>query len=354
MSPDAQARLEAFRRDILNVLVHQLRVNAWVIGYDHIPKIWASMNLAPSDQSELYNPDWSTADWKLVWADVATLDAAIYLDNMFLYGHFGMRDSGWEPMEDGTGYTWIALLLLDLAQSHFMSEWALGYGGEGLDSVTRCLEVAELANARLVLETGEPFCFSLSARGKDEEATSDALTIRQMALLAGMEEMSVRAAANPKRPNPLQTFSEGGRTRVAPTEAKRWLESKSRYIPIQLYHSGRDTNLGKRAFSCLEDLTDTCLRQLRMLEVSSGEDGYPITDPKVAEFFAATGGTRKNQTRWSDAQLSAALAEPAFVTALAQCLQYPAELLALRTREVLAKVELQSVQQRLRALSAGA
>jgi hypothetical protein len=74
----------------------------------------------------------------------------------------------------------------------------------------------------------------------------------------------------------------------------------------------------------------------------------------VADFFAGANGAQKNNTQWPSEQLRATLAEPAFVTALAECLQYQPELLALRTREVFAKDELQRVTQRLRALSAGA
>lgn len=350
-TPESKAQLEAFRGDIVAALVHHLRVTSWVTGHRRIPQVWAAAGLSPASPEEIYNPDWAVADWKLGWEDIAGLDFAVYLDNMFQYGYFGLSDSGWEPMEEGTGYTWISLFLIDLAGSMFLNEWSAGFGGEGSVSVERCLHVAELANARLVLETGLPFCHALSSGGKGEEATEDALTVRQMALLAGMEEMSIRAAANPKKPNPLATFSEHGRTRISLPEAKRWLQSKARYFPIQTFHSGRNSDLGKGALASLREFAELCQRRMRSLQSTVPTKSVAVPDARLASYLDHD--VTDAQAEWKEQQ-RLALADPLFLAALAQLLDFPAELLALRAREVLAKDELKDVQDRLRQLSLGA
>lgn len=59
------------------------------------------------------------------------------------------------------------------------------------------------------------------------------LTLAEVALLANMDERSVRNAANPKLPNPLVTESVGRRSLVRPEEARRWLADRKGFIPTK-------------------------------------------------------------------------------------------------------------------------
>lgn len=56
------------------------------------------------------------------------------------------------------------------------------------------------------------------------------LTLAEVALLADMDERSVRNAANPKLPNPLMTESVGRRSLVRPEEARRWLATRKGFV----------------------------------------------------------------------------------------------------------------------------
>lgn len=350
-SGDADAMLVQFRRDVLITFIHHLRVTAWIEGHDHIRAIWATAGLEPPSPDEIYNPDWGVNDWDLKWKDIAGLDFAIYLDNMYQFGHLGLRDTGWEPMEDGTGYTWTSLVLMDMVGSNFLTEWSQGYGGEGQDSIARCLQVAELANARHVLETGDAFSPQLSARERGDEEGVDGLTIRQIALLAGMEEMSVRAAANPKRVNGLRTFSDNGRTRITTEVAREWLIGKGRYIPVRYFDSGRNNDLRKRSFSSLSEVVNYCRsKALGVAALTQGENR--VLDQRVADFLEDGVNGVSNSAPWEPRQQREALNDPVFVEALADTLEVAAPLLKLRTREVLAKEELQRVQQLLRDMTA--
>ncbi len=61
------------------------------------------------------------------------------------------------------------------------------------------------------------------------------LTISEIALLANMDERSVRNAANPKLPDPLKTEMVGKRSLVNLEEARRWLAGRKGFIPTEAY-----------------------------------------------------------------------------------------------------------------------
>jgi hypothetical protein len=65
------------------------------------------------------------------------------------------------------------------------------------------------------------------------------LTLAEVALLANMDERSVRNAANPKLTNPLKTEQVGQRSLVRPDEARRWLAGRKGYVPTQAYDGPR-------------------------------------------------------------------------------------------------------------------
>lgn len=84
-------------------LVQHLRVTSWIEGAERIPAIWAAAGIEVMRPEEIYNPNWSVADWNLQWENVEKLDFAIYLDNMFQYGQFGLRDTGWVALQQIQG-----------------------------------------------------------------------------------------------------------------------------------------------------------------------------------------------------------------------------------------------------------
>jgi len=82
------------------------------------------------------------------------------------------------------------------------------------------------AVARHVLEGGYRYT------GYDDGAGAD-LSFEEMALLANMDERSVRNAANPKLPNPLVTKQLGKRTYVDRLVARKWLAERKGFVPTQ-------------------------------------------------------------------------------------------------------------------------
>lgn len=82
------------------------------------------------------------------------------------------------------------------------------------------------AVARHVLEGGYRYT------GYDDGVASY-LSFEEMALLANMDERSVRNAANPKLPNPLTTVQVGKRTFVDHEVARIWLADRKGFVPTQ-------------------------------------------------------------------------------------------------------------------------
>lgn len=89
------------------------------------------------------------------------------------------------------------------------------------------------AVARMVLDGGDRY----SDFGSTEYGTTNGdtgyLTLAEVALLANMDERSVRNAANPKLPNPLKTEQVGKRSLVTPEEARRWLDGRKGFVPTK-------------------------------------------------------------------------------------------------------------------------
>lgn len=105
-----------------------------------------------------------------------------------------------------------------------LNAWELYLYEDNVELPSRSQRAVRTAVARHVLEGGERYSyFDL------EEA--DYLTLAEIALLADMDERSVRNAANPKIPGALKTETIGKRSLVSITEARRWLAGRKGFIP---------------------------------------------------------------------------------------------------------------------------
>jgi hypothetical protein len=334
--------MDEFHDDVVSLFLHQLRQVAWMTDCN---KAWLISGKLPADPSSLFDVELSGANAGLAYAEIRETPFAQYLENMYQYAYFGVLDESLEPMEYETGYTWMAALLYDMSCSTFMVEWESN-GGSGKDSAAQCLSVAELANARLVLEGNEGFSYFGGEIHRDDDTTSrvDALTIHQMALLAGMEEMSIRAAANPKRANPLLTFSEDGRTRIAVNDAKAWLQSKGRYVPVTRRWTGKEIDFSTRRFSSFQDVLAIVMN--RRSELIRGEGTSNDFFDSFSDLFSKHG--------LDSSEPRTCFAHQQYVRDLAQMLRFPSDLFCLRVREVLAKEEGDAVKRALQELTAQA
>ncbi|WP_027776736.1 hypothetical protein [Paraburkholderia caledonica] len=342
--------VETIRDDIATVFGHYMRTIARVIGTNDSHYLWRLPQIdVEIETGDLFNPDEAVTDLGLTYEQIHHTDLARYMEALHNFAVHGRLDASIEAMTYESQYTWIADLLMDAAEGHVADQWDSYIGGGGAfisESAGRCLQVAELANARHILENGEGFSYFSRRRGKKESSDLDRLTVGQLALLADMEEMSVRAAANPKRATPLQTEATPEGTRIARDVAKAWLQAKGRYLPVVQYWSAGEVDLQKRRFKDPHDLL-RALDQRRKaliarLEANTLDAALLNAGIVLENAFDGQSLAWELMTRFDDA---------AFMTTLAGLLELPAPWLVLRAREATTLARLAKIERELKALS---
>lgn len=146
------------------------------------------------------------------------------LDSMFDYGVAGKRDTnrgrsdiGGDFGVDGAAAD-VELFLRGL------DGLALYFKEDDFGLPDYCRLTVRMAVARNVLDGGTRYT-------DFGDTIFEGLSIGEVALLADMDERSVRNAANPKLQDPLKTETVGKRTAVPVEEARRWLAGRKGYVP---------------------------------------------------------------------------------------------------------------------------
>ena len=325
--------IEEFHEDVAYLFLHQLRILSWMTG-EHAD--WSIKGVSRSKlQNTIYEMHLTSVEAGLPYSKIEQSYFAGCLDAMYRYAYHGIIDeSVVEPMQYETLFTWTACIVKDMAQSKAADEWS-GFGGSVQETAEKLVKVIDLADARLILEDKTSFLGYVN-----EDAPS--LTVRQVALLSGMEEMSVRSAANPRRAKPLPIHSEDRRAYILVDDAKDWLQSKGCYVPVTRQYGRGDIDLTKRRFATFVDLSATLIARMQFM-ASRSQNTEPV--PKAFNWIlngSELAGPELFRTRFSD---------PKRVSELAKALEFPPELFALRVREVLAKEELKSIDYELRGLA---
>lgn len=322
--------IENIRDDILTLYFQQVRTIGWIGGTSQVSKL---LNISENEALLVFDPDITAKDLNITYKFVSSMEFAKSIEYMFQYAYYGSIDVSYEALTNESIHTWVAAILTDMANSRVAEEWE-SYAADVIAPAKRCLEVAELAVARSILEGTEDMAFYFSGKNKEDEIDSDFLTVRQMALLAGMEEMSIRAAANPKRANPLQTISVDGRTRISVDAAKNWLVSKGRYVPMKRIHPSEGVDLQKHQFKSLEDLLSLIFEQIRILETKNEYETI-LSNQEIFDLFSS----------------KECLENAEKIKSLASSIKLDLKLLILKIREALVNEELANVEAELREIS---
>ena len=227
----------------------------------------------------------------------------------------------------------------DLANSAFVAEWeAYGTSEARDDAAARCLLVCETAQARRILEGHDDNFMDWVSPSQHS-----GLTMRQMALLSGMTEASVRTLSNPKRRNALVTVNDGKNVMVEIGAAKAWLLAKGRYLPIRRTNRDGQIDLAAKRFNGADDLSWALDQRLQyLLGQESAADvrrQLDAIDPRLVD-----GGDAARPTL----RLTAALmADAQAMARIGVALKLPGELLALRAAEAHARDVLAGLEQQL-------
>lgn len=245
---------ETLRNDIYIIFLHEM-LSVWMLSNENSgAKVFSVM---------LEKPDWEIGFIPLAYAvnsvdeqdrielsyeDIRKTPFVMIMEELYRFAYLGIGLSEFNP-----GFM---IKVEEIVKG-------LRLNNPDHDGIKRCQDMIDLAMARDILEeTGFfPIDYIRSKENRGENGVvQGALTIRQMALLAGMEEMSIRAAANSKRVNPLMIFKgQGGKTLITLEEAKRWLIAKKRYVIFKdsIYN---DIDIQYKTFKSLDELADALQR----------------------------------------------------------------------------------------------
>jgi hypothetical protein len=339
--------LESFKNDILEVFLHYIRTVGRVIDNDKTQEsqaAWRLTGLPTSEVSEnLYNPEYRANDLELKYEDIQDFMLAEYLESLYEFAFYGRRDPSAEAMEYESTYMWVTCLVVDALKGLNSEEWD-SYGGSVIAEAANCVLVAETANARCILEDGKFFSHFSSEKDAAMSPSEDSLTIRQMALLSGMEEMSIRSAANKNRANQLVTHKgEKGSTRVTREAAKAWLIQKGRYIPITIYSNSSELNLSKQKFNCYTDLVSAL--EVRAIVIASkiGED---VVKKRLDELNIKNLSTYPWEKSFIGMNIKNFSDEP-LIREIAELLELPQDLLVLRCKQTAAYEQIARIEREL-------
>lgn len=127
------------------------------------------------------------------------------------------------------------------------------------------------AVARVVLDGGDRYTdFGAGEHGMGKGDYGH-LTLAEVALLANMDERSVRNAANPKLPDPLKTEPVGKRSLVSPEEARRWLAGRKGYIPTKECEGRVAQRPPEYDIELTEEMVEIIEREAKKAGISFGE-----------------------------------------------------------------------------------
>lgn len=331
--------LEQFHDDVTNVFLHYVRIICWMTD----AKTAWSITKAPALDSEfgLAAPELNAAELGLTYVQIQHTEFAQTLQRMYDYAYFGLVHLGEEWLEYEGLAMWTSALLVDAATGDFSSEWD-SYGPDVQVRARRLVNVAETANARLLLEGDDDGFYSFASPSKEDRGfDAGYLNVRQVALLSGMEEMSVRAAANPNRPNQLKPTKNENGTRFEIAVVKDWLKQKKRYVPITKRWRVKDFDLTK-SYKSWAEITYGLDTRYNLL---GQEHGYQDLDKALASInlkVSSGSGLYLEKTVIDD---------EACARSLARILSLPEDLLLLRAKEAIAVETLRNLEREIKALN---
>ena len=337
---------DELRADTQSVLLLLARQLHFIFGRSDRPQLaeQASLLGVPGD-ADINDPDMTPSVLGMRYEHVNTTHFAETMEELYSYAFHGLQDLASADMDSESAATWCSVVIHDLANSAFVREWgSYRPAGEVEGAVSRCMLVCETAQARRILEGHDDNFMDWAS-----PAQHDGLTMRQMALLSGMTEASVRTLSNPKRRNALVTVNDGKNVMVEIGAAKTWLLAKGRYVPIRRTNRDGQIDLAAKRFNGTDDVRWALNQRLQYLLGHDGGDDVrrqlDAIDARLVDDAEAFRPTLR---------LTAALmADARAMTRIGTALNLPGELLALRAaeahaRDVLAGLELQ-LQRHLKA-----
>jgi hypothetical protein len=318
---------EQLQTDICNILLMEARKHNQL--FDHTLNMKA-IRLEEISQMGFWDYSLNATELEMSFSNVKNTEFAKAMFDNYDFGFHAITGTRTEPMDCDSLHTWFGAYLLSLNGSPYVEENE-GWGNFDLkEAVRRCLCTMELSNARLVLEGNEPFYhFSRSDKKDDDIATEGELTIRQLAMLAGMEEMSLRSIISRKTEPVLEIRKQDRRTIIDANVAAEWLKAKGRYLPVTRGRRTAGLDLSVTQFRDINDLQYSLQDRQNLLE-----DRTPGATVRLNEALKVHGKQSLDEIRLDD------FANQNLMTEIAKGLELPPHWLILRAAEAKLKTEI--------------
>jgi len=334
---------EQLQADVGTVLLTCARMARWVFyrsDADINEPLLRLLGFPPArEQPDLDDPetDWESGGFR--YDMVATTALAESMETLYDLAYLGHVDTDVSDLDSESGPAWISRVLMDMRRSDFVTEWNEYSKCE--ESIQRCLQVFETSQARLVLESIEADDRFMDWYGPATEG----LSIRQMSLLSGMTEASLRTLASPKRKNPLKTQSDGKNTFVTVDDAKVWLMSRGRYVPIKYTSRGGRLDPTRRRFNSMDELLRALDQRVRFLLSEPQADELRAKLDAISPTLLATGD--RHHLRLDEASTG----NTELMVSIGEALGLSGTLLSFRAAETRSLAQLREVERQIQSLT---
>lgn len=347
---------DEFKEDVMELMllfVQQAQFTFMADSSDQSKAIWGLLGSKASEFIGLGDAGETHSDLGLEYSDIEGLSMVQTLMSLYDYGVLGILDPSNGRLDYFDGYeNQVSRLCYDINRSAFLQEWANGGLWPQAKAAERSLYVCELANARLMLEGSNEGFFL-------DEREEGFLSVRQLALLSGMTEPSIRtllsrsrkgSAAAATNESCLVTVTDGKNVSIAIEVAKTWLRRKGRYVPITYKQSTGSNDFTARKFFSRNEFEREVAARTQFLIERDGADA-------VTSRIASTGLVYVQESIGDHPTLSvtkigeAQLLDSNLMQRLGAILELPANRFALRAAETVTQEKLRSIDAQIKKLS---
>lgn len=331
---------EQIREDICNIFLFEARKSVHLHGK---PFISRPTFLDGFDDSDFFGWDcqeYNPSQLGITYEKVSHFLLAMAVEDCFDYAFYAAVSERTDPLEYENIHTWIGYYLQDSTKSRYFEEWE-SYGSTIFESFKRCLFVYELANARLLLEGKEAICY-FRTDSKDEDGNCGELSIHQLSMLAGIEELSLRSTISRKTAPILEIKKDDRRTYIESDTAKQWLIAKGRYQPVLISRQSVDLDLKVTKFESIGDFLAMLRDRVAFIGAKTG--GQEALTSAINETLLPHNVDGLSSLEFNDLHNSVLL------DSIAVLLDLPTDLLKIRAKEAALKSLISNCEWQLKQL----
>lgn len=229
LAPAARFTKEELFRELRGLIYLQARALSWVYDQAAAYRLLEWPAPAAPGGERLLDPGFNDFDRMAEMMgepeDFGRFPIFRVFDQLYDYGVLGIQRRDMESFEPGTMASFVAAWLSDISGSRLIWE---AHAGMFPSSTTCATMTISLAEARGVLDGQQRF------HPETEGVERGLLTFAEVALLAGIDERSVRNAASKRDGGLVATPADEGRKSYIKAEvARAWLKTRKGFIPTR-------------------------------------------------------------------------------------------------------------------------